>query len=334
MKFMLFFFPLAVFIGCSDEEIPVDNTDENQLELWSIPLDEITGSDTPFPFAQNPSMVSVEEIKDLNDSDMVVLVSFQTTVNAYPFKYIAPFEVVNDALDGVPFAISFCPVTESIICTENKHGDASLSSVASGYRQKANLIVKDLNSDSYWTQMLIQYVRGPYVNQKPKTLPMLETTWKTVKTYFPHARVFNEESISSKNTQIKKEHTDFGPDERVYGILKESDVSETSVSIIGSSSFDDKIGFFSQLIGTQRVLVLGSQKYEFINAFETEITASFTPIQDKFPIIMKDESNSEYNVFGVAVSGANIGQQLKAPRSYKASWWAWQDFYSNFDELN
>ncbi len=318
-----------------DSLTPPDDSNNNNgsTNSWTIPVSEITGSDNPFPFADSPAMQSVQEIEGLNDDDQLILVSFNTTIKAYPLKFIAPFEVVNDEADGIAFGISYCPVTESTLCTENKNGASNISLVASGYRQNENVIVKDINSNSYWTQMLITYVKGPYVNQSPKTLPMVETNWQIVKTHFPDALVFASNSVSSKSESTKGKSDDFGTDERVYGILNESDVSGTSVSVIGFENYDDTIKVYNQIIGSKKVLVFGSQTYRFITAFETEVSDSFTPVQNKFPVIMKDAAGSEYNVFGIAINGPNAGNKLSAPRSYLASWWAWQEFYSTFEEL-
>ena len=329
---------IALLVSCggdsSDENTPTENNqNNNNNDSWTIPVSEITGSDNPFPFADNPNMQTVQEIEGLNDNDQLILVSFESQVKAYPLKFIAPFEVVNDVLDGVAFSISYCPVTESTVCTENRQGNNVTSQVASGYRQNENVIVKDINSDSYWTQMLIRYVKGPYVSQSPKTLPMIETNWQIVKTYFPDALVFASNSISSKTSSTIAKSADFGEDERVYGILNESEINDTSISVIGFANFDHNISTFDQIIGTKSIRVFGSDKYNFITAFETEISESFTPVQNKFPVIMKDPSGSEYNVFGIAVNGTNMGRQLTAPKSYLASWWAWKKFYRNFQDL-
>jgi len=316
-----------------DASLNAENNTEVDADSWAISVANLTGSDNPFPYAAMPAMSPVTEVEGLKDDDQVILVSFKTEIKAYPLKFIAPFEVVNDELEGVHFGISYCPVTETTLCTENKNGNEPLSLVASGYRQLQNIIVKDINSNSYWTQMLIRYVKGPYVNQSPKTLPMIETSWSIVKAYFPDAVVFTSNSISSKAANSKRKSGDFGIDERIYGVLNESDVTGVSVSIIGFDSYDNTIKVYNQIIGSNNIVVFGSRTYNFITAFETEISDSYTPVQNKFPIIMKDAAGSEYNVFGIAVNGPNAGKNLTAPRSYLASWWAWQEFYSNFNEF-
>ena len=63
--------------------------------------------------------------------------------------------------------------------------------------------------------MLMKCVKGKFENQFQKTLPMVETNWKIVQTYFPEARVFTTGSIAEKGAvTTKKVEDDIGIDER------------------------------------------------------------------------------------------------------------------------
>jgi len=330
----VFFLVTLLFISCSKDgdsnDIPDQNIGLDTYE-WIIPTSEITGSDHAFPFAEYPLLSPVSDVQGLKDDDVVVLVSFKEEIRVYPYKFISPFEVVNDEMDGLEYAVTYCPVTESGFCADNTGSNHTFSLIASGFRFKENLVSLDAKSNSYWSQMLMKCVKGKFENQFQKTLPMVETNWKIVQTYFPEARVFTTGSIAEKGAvTTKKVEDDIGIDERVLGILEISGIEDTGARIFRKSDFNSGITLYQKLISSKNSIIIGSVDFDFMVSFTDDQGTSFTPIQNAFPIIMKDNSGSEWSVFGIAQNGPRKGEQLSVTQSYIASWWAWKEFYNDF----
>lgn len=333
---ILFLFVFLTLLSCGNSgESDIINTEELEIIKtyeWIVPENDLTGSDDPFPFAENPKVTSINSVTGLKDNDIVIAVSFKNETRIYPYKFIAPYEVVNDEIESVKYAVKYCPVTESGIVIENNFQNEISSFIASGFRFKQNLISLDNNSNTYWSQMLLKCVKGKYENEFHKTLPMVEFTWKSAKQFFPNALVFTSTSISNKTQNTtRKIYNDIGIDERVFGNINTDEINGTSISIYRKSDFYVPISLFESILNDTKTITIGSSDIDFIVSFSVEVENTFTPVQNEFPIIMKDSSGNIWNVFGIATSGPRKGEQLQATKSYKASWWAWKDFYSTFN---
>ena len=81
------------------------------------------------------------------------------------------------------------------------------------------------------------------------------------------------------------------------------------------------------ITGQGRVLFVGSGLYSFITAFRSNYLLQ--PLQGEFPVIMKDESGTKWNIFGEAVSGPKKGEILLPAKGYLALDWALLDIFGN-----
>jgi hypothetical protein len=82
-------------------------------------------------------------------------------------------------------------------------------------------------------------------------------------------------------------------------------------------------------------VVAGSNGLNFGVVFNRELedctVLDFTAVQDKLPVVMRDNEGNEWDDFGVAVSGARTGEQLQKTNSYVAYWFAWTAFFPGAD---
>ena len=331
-------FPLLFLFGCNSSSNEIESTSSNfneQKYEWIVSKNHLTGSDNPFPFVSNPTMNSIEDVVGLLDEDTVVLISFKNEIKAYPYKFISPYEVVNDHLENIKYAITYCPVTESGICVNNTLNNESISLVASGFRYKDNLVSFDENTNTYWSQMLLKCIKGQFENNFHEQLPMIETKWKNVKKLYPTALVFTPSSINQNSNKTQfKQSSNTSEDERVFGVLDVDNISDIKIHIYRKNDFENEIKIYQKYIGNNNTVIIGNKELDFIVSFIDSGNSEFAPIQNEFPIIMQDNSGSKWNVFGVAVSGSRTGENLSLSKSYLASWWAWKDFYSEFIHIN
>jgi len=324
---------LTLTISCSKSSN--QNINENNIldinYKWTVPLEDLLGNFNPFPLAENPTFSSVDKVEGLNDESTVMIVSFNERVNIYPLTFVHQYETVNDTLNNNSFTISFCPITQSTININRNFNNQKLTFRASGILYKENLVMHDNNSDSFWSQMLLKNIKGPFENEAISIFPMIETSWKTAKEYFPSANVFTNNSIvSSKNNNSKKIADNIVNGEKVFGIINNINIKSTEVFIYQYSQFENGIKLFNNGL-TNKKIVVGSQDLEFITAFFNEENYIFEPIQNEFPLVMSDQFGNEWNAFGIAVSGPSKGEKLKSAKAFAASWWAWKSFYSNFE---
>jgi hypothetical protein len=83
-------------------------------------------------------------------------------------------------------------------------------------------------------------------------------------------------------------------------------------------------------MGVNKNLVIVNKHDHYITSYINNSSADFEAVQNRFPIVMKDSDNNEWNVFGIAENGPRKGEQLASSTAFFALFGAWEKFYSNF----
>ncbi len=124
----------------------------------------------------------------LSPDDRVIGLSREGITRAYPLKLLRRHEVVNDTLD-VPLLVSYCPICDSgLVAHRRVEGDARTFGV-SGFLFHANLVLYDQETESLWSQLLSQAIRGPETGTElPLTVSTI-TTWETWQAEHPDTSV-------------------------------------------------------------------------------------------------------------------------------------------------
>src|SRR3990170_1385877 len=96
--------------------------DDMRAELFPEPLvppDEIISGGPPpdgIPPIDEPQFVSVDVADQwLEDAEPVVVLEVGSEARAYPVQILIWHEIVNDTVDGVPVAVTYCPLCNSAI---------------------------------------------------------------------------------------------------------------------------------------------------------------------------------------------------------------------------
>jgi len=332
LLFFLSIFSFLLLNGCSQDESNLNTfvPEENEFE-WIIPTGTLNGSFNPFQLANNPTFTKASEVNFISDASIVAMVSFGGEIRVYPYQYISTFESVNDIIDGNNITMSYCPITESGLCINRNFKEDTFILRASGYLHNENVVLFDENSDTFWSQMKAECIKGKYATETINTFNFIETTWKTVEDYFGDALVFTNTSIVGKSSNhTKNKDIDIKKNELVYGILNQAkEIKNNSVNVYRYPSFINTKLFTYKNSGNEYIII-GNNNLKFITSYINDSNAIFTAIQNQFPIIMEDDQNNKWNIFGVAVEGPRKGHQLNSPTAFVASWWAWDMFYDDF----
>jgi hypothetical protein len=127
---------------------------------------------------------------DLADDEPVFGVARGDTVKAYPRAILAWHEIVNDRVDGDPVAVTYCPLTGTVLGF--RRGATSFG--VSGDLVNSNLIMYDRATDSRWPQMLGAAVQGPHEGDVLQEIPVVWTTWRRWREVHPDTRVLSEDT--------------------------------------------------------------------------------------------------------------------------------------------
>ncbi|MGV6846037.1 MAG: DUF3179 domain-containing (seleno)protein [Lutibacter sp.] len=335
MKFLFTLFGIFLLLSCNTSSDNLENNspiNNSTTFEWTVPLADLTGSDNPFPLALNPNYTLASDVNFINDDNKVALISFsENEVFAYPYIYISTYEIINDEIAGNKLSLTYCPITESaVVFKRDFNATDTFVLRSSGYLYKENLVAIDQTTQTYWSQFLLKSIKGKYQEQVLQTFNMVETNWKTVKEYFPNAFVFTNTSVQNKTKRKQSEKTSIDDNEVVFGFLENFSKNTTpTVHVYQYSNFNQGIELKTSKTSSENALIIGSSTYNFIVSYVIPSGKTFTALQNKFPIVMKDNQENEYNLFGLVVSGPNVGFQLESPKAFAASFWAWESFYSS-----
>jgi len=285
---------------------------------------------------------------NLDPAELVVGVKVGDDIRAYPHNILNWHEVVNDqfAVEGSSerATLSYCPLTGSAVLWKSfmEPGDETFGT--SGLLYNSNLIMYDRATESLWSQMLEQSIRGPQIKRIPDRLPVVETTWGTWQAMYPETLLLSENTGFSRDYDAYP-YDDYRTDEdlifpvnnmndrrlhrkeRVLGI----NVGTDSI-VYPIANFSRNVEVINDTVGDMQVVVAGSSDLNFAVVFNRELedctVLEFEAVQNRLPVVMQDNEGNEWDVFGTAVSGQRTGQQLQKTNSYVSYWFAWTAFFS------
>jgi len=327
---MYFFVIIPILYSCSDSNNEVSDNINQPVDgfEWTVPENTITGSFNPFPLAIDPTFRNASEIDFIAEESLVAMINFNEEIKVYPYQYLNRFESVNDKLSGRNYALTYCPITRSALCWDRDFKNNSMVLRASGYLLHDNLVAHDSNSDTYWSQIGAECIKGKYAGQTNKTYNFIETKWKYIKEYFPNALVFTNSSIANKSEITAKKNTDnVEIGDKVFGIIEKNPNGSTVIYGYTYNMFEEETKLYTKNILSKKTIIIGNSNLHYITSFIDDSNSEFTAIEDQYPIIMQDDKRNKWNIFGIAVSGNRQGNQLKSPTNFVALYWAWQAFY-------
>lgn len=320
-------FGFMLSAGCDTvNDSDQDKANENPFQeiLWD---QDVTGQLLPWELIQNPEHISAREIHYMDDAEMVFISKVKGSVFVYPLRFMH-VEVVNEEINGMLVAVTYCPITKSANAWNRQVESDTLLLTASGYLLRDNLMPLDLNSGSIWSQMRLVGMRGKHDMVTAKTVPLFETSWKTVREYFPQAEVFT--GVGKKKNARARNREGFGEvfADRQFGILSRDNVELFNAKLFSGGT----IMYSSTVHPGGKVVVVGSSEQQYVTAFQTSY--DMEPVQGEFPVILRDETGTSWNIFGEAMDGERTGEHLESPVFYTASAWAWEALFEKTSEFS
>lgn len=285
--------------------------DDVVLTTWDVATDDLKEG-APYALVNSPQFKKVDELT-LDDNEQVVMIKGFEGVKVYPLRYVNFSEVVNDKIDDTPIAITNCPQTKSSICIARFTEDDAFSLKASGYLYHDNQVYTNAEESVFWSQMLLEKIRGDNQYKIAKTYPLIKTVWSTIKSFFPNADVYyREESKSTLKT------------------AKTLQKSSLVLGLIDDSKFENHLYLFNketQQISFQSNEVLIYTNTDYSIAIPLKLPTIEVILTNDFPNIFVDTDNNTWDVFGFCVSGTRQGEKLEPLIFYEAEEWAWKSFF-------
>ncbi len=305
---------VQLFIGCTQSDISLLNED-NESDYWIIPKKEVSNNDFSnkdhIVSIDKPKFISVDEVKNLNETDLVFAIKENNIVKVYPIQIMSGHEIINDSIDSLYFAVSYCPQTKSGICINRKIRNKVTEFGVSGMLYKENLMPYDRNTESIWSQMLGKCVKGQLVTEEFETIMMILTNWAMIKEAYPDALVLTDDSFK----RSKSDNVSYGG--MYLGIIQRFDIELYSYESLKNQ----------WAIIEGREIVIGNNLYSYISVFKASAGVTYKAVSDSLPVVLSDSNGNRIDVFGYVVAGPDKGLRLETVSFYSALYWAWEDFY-------
>jgi len=334
----------------------------------SIPYEEIMGVQgrDRIPALDDPGFESIEEADIwLTDPEPVQVLQIGGDVRAYPLPILIWHEIVNDVIGGEPVVVTYCPLCNSALVFKRTVNGRLLDFGTTGNIRMADLIMYDRQTESWWQQFEGQAVVGELTGTKLSLLPSNIVSYADFKTQHPDGQVLsintgfdrrygetpyiNYDSLSNLGTRFFDGETDdrLPPKMRVLALtLGDSAIAYPYNILEQDKAINDtvdgqplvvlwKSGTLSPVFAP---LIFESKDIGSATAFSRELNGRVLTFKPGDSSLFRDEeTGSEWNIFGTAVSGSLAGEQLIPVTAHEFFWFAWVAFQPDtiiFDQSN
>jgi hypothetical protein len=256
----------------------------------------------------------------------------------------------------VDILVSYCPLTGSGIVFDPRIAGEKREFLVSGLLFNTNLVMLDRESESLWNQMLLGSQCGTDRGTDLTRLNVVETNWEDWKARFPASTVVTPNTGFGNRPYFSypygdyadpaNDFVDFLPSgttwnrelktkELALGVFDGTDAVAYSLERLAAKG----VSFLENgQVGSTPYVVVSRSQWTTAQAFDRRMgaeTLTFTMTSPGPFVMTDDQTGSEWNAQGVAISGPMEGQRLTpAPNSFTAFWFAWSLYYPDIRVFN
>ena len=273
----------------------------------------------------------------------------------YPLRILTAHEVVNDEIDGFPFAVTYCPLCNTAVAFDRTVGGEVLRFGVSGLLRKSDLVMWDDATHSLWQQITGEGIVGAHAGVQLELLPSAIVTWEDFKerhadgitlsqnTGFPFNYGSNgyvgysNRAAPFGNFFDEEIDERFAALERVVGVRVGDAAKAYPFSLISEKqTVNDEVAgvpvtvwwgdsdaadnFDGRAVGGGEAIGTGI-------AFLREVDGDLLTFSPVGPDTFQDaETGSVWSLLGLATSGPLEGTQLTTALHQNEFWFAWSAF--------
>lgn len=330
---------------------------ETDFTKRTVEWDEVLSGGPPkdgIPAIDQPTFESVAAAGErLGEKTPVIFFAHGSVTRAYPLEILIWHEIVNDEVDGLPVAVTFCPLCNASIVFDRRVGEQILNFGTTGKLRKSDLIMYDRQTESWWQQALGEAIAGEFTGTRLTFLASQVMSFGDFAAEFPDGEVLAIPTGFSRaygrNPYEGYDSTDrpflydgeldtrLPATERVVGInvgdvaraYAFSDVAE--LGVVNDELAEQAVVIFfkdgvssaldAALIDEGRdvgsTVVFDRRLDDQVLTFEALENGSF----------LDTETGSTWNILGEALDGPLAGKQLTQVVAFDHFWFAWQAFF-------
>jgi hypothetical protein len=285
----------------------------------------------------------------LVDGQPVIALAVGKVAKAYPLAILTRHEIANDEIDGVPVAVTFCPLCNAAIVFKRTVNGDVLRFGVSGNLRNSDLIMWDNKTLSWWQQFTGEAIVGELTGTELELMPSQLVSWQDFKTAYPEGLVLSRQGRYYGTNP----YTNYDSTEHPFLFLGNTDPRlPATARVLGYFSYrtaiayplaeiakvgviedilDDKpvVIFYApgQLSALDKRLIADSKEVGSAAMFSAVVNGRKLSFDYYKGVISDNQTRSQWDVFGRAINGELMGTQLRPVlRSNVHFWFAWAAF--------
>jgi hypothetical protein len=285
----------------------------------------------------SPSFVSASEAK-VDPDDKVLAVALGQEARAYPIRTMGYHHIVNDIVNGVPIAVTYCTLCHTGLVW-NRMVEGRLLHFRLAGINNGNALLRDEETSSIWQQSTGEAIFGPLKGKQLQLVRSNELSFALWKKEQPQGSVLKpnslyaaeydpkdwEKHVEKTRTVVDTTKSGIGPHQLMVGITLAGENKAYPIqAIVAAKLIQDHIGRLP-------VLLLVGPDGTSIRAFEGKLDGAATELTfatgPRDGTMTDAETGTTWNFQGCAVEGQLSGRCLKEIDEHKDYWFDWMNHH-------
>ncbi|HZA78828.1 MAG TPA: DUF3179 domain-containing protein [Acidimicrobiales bacterium] len=339
------------------EDVPsaLDDPDDDSFpEPLINTADLLSGGPPPdgIPAIDKPKFLAPDQVDFVEDQEPVMALEIGDDARAYPLQVMTWHEIVNDTVDGVPVAVTYCPLCNTAIAYDRRLGDRVLDFGTSGMLYNSALVMYDRQTESLWSHFTAQAIVGHLAGQELDVYPVAIVAWADWRDAHPDGLVLSRDTghdrdygrnpypgyddIDSPAFLFEGEVDGrLAAKERVIGIERDGDaVAVRADELAEAGVIEVEVGGDTLIVWLDPGTASALDSPALAEGRDVGATGVFAPVVDGRALtferaddgFLDDQTGSRWNALGDAVEGPLTGRALEPVVHVDTFWFAWGAF--------
>ena len=191
------------------------------------------------PAIDDPKFTSLEEFDRSHDIQAIVIEDGDD-IKVYPYNILTWHEIVNDSANGVPIAITFCPLCGSAIVYNREIEGVETTLGVSGALIESNMVMYDRRTETLWQQSTGEALAGELFGNRLDLYPFQLSTMGEVRSKYPRAKVLSEDTGHARNYG-RNPYSGYNENDRFFFQVSSFDGSFDTKEIMAVFRVDDAV---------------------------------------------------------------------------------------------
>jgi len=330
---------------------------EEQIELPepTVPLEELRSGGPPpdgIPSIDEPRFLATSAVDFLAGSEPVMAVEIGGDARAFPVQILIWHEIVNDTIDGIPVAVTYCPLCNSAVAYDRRVDGRVLTFGTSGLLWNSSLVMYDRQTETLWSHFTGAGIVGRLTGIELDTFPVAMVPWDVWRAANPDGLVLSRDTGFSRDYGTNPYPGYDDVNSQPFLFEGEVDGRYTAMTrVVGIERGGEAVAVPLVELQEQRVITVEAggdalvvwwqpgttsalDDASIVDGDDIGATGVFVPVVDGERLtfsasdggFVDDETGSTWNLLGHAITGPLEGERLEAVVHVDTFWFAWSAF--------